>query len=105
MKEVNIDGGVPSYNDSPVSTLNMSQGKHIRFTAMDQAYIVEAFSEADGALSSDLPLSVPNDDAYHTLEIQGTKGNSYGLTIAPDSEGGAGGGTDEVKPTMIVKVE
>jgi hypothetical protein len=105
MKEVYIDGGVPSYNDSPVSTLGMGQGKHIRFTATDQAYIVEAFSEADGALSSDLPLSVPNDDTYHTLEIQGTKGNSYGLTITTDSGGETGGGTDSVKPTMIVKVD
>ena len=105
MKEVYIDGGVPSYNDSPVSELGMGQDKHIRFTAMDQAYTVEAFTEADGALSSDLPLSVPNDDTYHRLEIQGEKGKSYGLKITADSGGEAGGGTDEAKPTMIVKVD
>ena len=98
MKEVSIDGGQPSYNDSPVSTLDMGEGKHIRFTAVDQSYTVEAFTEADSALSRDLPLTVPNDDTYHTLEIQGEKGKSYGLKITPnttlESASGSGGGTN-----------
>lgn len=105
MKEVSIDGGQPSSNDSPVSTLDIGQRDQIRFTAMDQSYIVEAFSEEDGALSSNLPLSVPNDAAFHILEIQGASGNSYRLRITPDSDSGSGGGIDAAKPTMIVKVD
>lgn len=104
MKEVSIDGGQPYYQDSVASSLNMEKGKHIRFTATDQAYTVEAFSEVDGALSRDLPLSVPNDDNYHRLEIQGTKGNSYGLKITAAASEGSGGVIEAAKPTMIVEV-
>lgn len=109
MKEVYINGGQPSYNDSPVSALNMGRGTDIRFTATDQGYIVEAFAASDGALSSNLPLSVPNDDSYHSLKIQGASGKSYGLRIRPQAggftSGGGGGGTEAAKPTMIVKVD
>ena len=97
MKEVNLDKNQFLYNGSSVSSLDMGDGKHIRFTAKDVNYDLSVV-RPDGS-TGDFP--VPDDGTYHAYEIKGTKGQTYTFSISSST-------TDSVNltvPQMIVKID
>ncbi|OGU71249.1 MAG: hypothetical protein A2V93_12790 [Ignavibacteria bacterium RBG_16_34_14] len=91
MKAVDLNKNNFWYNNGVVSSLDMSSGNHIHFTAVDKNY--ELSVEAPGGKKSKLP--VPNDGTYHAYEIQGVKGVTYKFTIDQPTE---------TVPQMIVRV-
>jgi len=94
MKEVNLDKNNFWYDNKVVSNLDMSSGKHIRFTAVDKVYNLTV-KEPGGRTS---PFPVSNDGTYHPFEIQGSKGDTFTFTIDGVSPSGT-------VPQMIVKVD
>ena len=93
MKDVNLNKNDFWYDNGIVSKLDMSSGKHIRFTALDKNY--NLIVETPDKKTSKLP--VPNDGTYHTYEIKGVKDDTYKFTIDLSKP------TDTV-PQMIVRV-
>jgi hypothetical protein len=93
MKEVDLNKDDFWYDNSVVSSLDMSSGKHIRFTAVDKNY--ELSVETPGRTKSKLPI--PDDGTYHPYEIQGVKGATYKFTMDLADPTGT-------VPQMIVRV-
>jgi len=77
MKAVDLNKDDFWYDNGVVSSLDMSSGKHVRFTAVDKNY--ELSVETPGGKKSKLP--VPDDGTYHAYEIKGTVGETYKFTM------------------------
>lgn len=73
MKAVDLNKDEFWYENGVVSRLDMSSGKHIRFTAVDRSYDLTV-EKPDKKNSK---FSVPNDGTYHTYEIEGKNGDTY----------------------------
>jgi hypothetical protein len=93
MKEVSLKSNEFWYDDKVTTNLDMSSGKHIRFTAVDNDY--DLIVENPNGKNSNFP--VPKDNTYHAFEISGSKGATYKFTIDQSGPGGT-------VPQMIVRV-
>lgn len=94
MKEVNLNKDDFWYDDKVVSDLKMGNGKHIRFTAVDNDYKLDV-EHPDKSKTS---FHVPKDNNYHKFEIKGSKNQTYTFTIAQDKP-------PVTVPQMIVTVD
>ncbi len=96
------DVTITNCNPSPMQ-IEIPKGNNIRFKSNDaNSYIVNAGSN-DSSLSSDFPLTVPNDGKYHKATIKDTApSNTYGYTITL-SNGTACAGVKRETPEMIVR--
>lgn len=94
MKEVDLKSNDFWYDNKVTSTLDMANGKHIRFTAVDKSYNLNV--ENPNGRNSSFP--VPKDNNYHAYEITGTKGQTYIFKIDES-------GTPGTVPQMIVRVD
>jgi hypothetical protein len=93
MKAVNLNKDDFWYDNGVVSSLDISSGSQIRFTAVDKNY--ELSVETPGGKKSKLPI--PDDGTYHPYEIQGVKGATYKFTMDLNEPTGT-------VPQMIVRV-
>jgi hypothetical protein len=93
MKAVDLNKEEFWYENGVVTRLDMSSGKHIRFTAVDKNYNLTVEYPDKGTSK----LHVPHDNTYHKFEISGSKGETYKFTI--DQEG-----PPVTVPQMIVRV-
>ncbi len=93
MKEVDLNKDDFWYDNGIVSKLDMSNGKHIRFTAQDRNYNLTV--ETPNKRISKFP--VPDDGTYHVYEITGSEDQTYTFTIDQSEPGGT-------VPQMIVRV-
>ncbi len=94
MKVVDIKENTFWYDGKNVNNLDMSDGKHIRFKAVDKNYSLEV-TQPD---KSHVNFKVPDDNKYHKYEIKGKKDQTYTFDIISSS--GPGG----TVPQMIVRV-
>jgi hypothetical protein len=94
MKEVNLNSNDFWYDNKVTSGLDMDNGKHIRFTAVDKAYDLNVANP--NGRNSNFP--VPKDGTYHAYEITGTKGQTYTFKIEQS-------GIQGTVPQMIVRVD
>lgn len=94
MKAVDINQNTFWYDGNNVTSLDMGDGKHIRFTAVDKNYTL-AVTLPD---KSKVNFNVPDDKDYHEYEIKGKKNDIYTFDIVSSS--GPGG----TVPQMIVRV-
>lgn len=97
MKEIHLDNNQFLEDKSgtweSTSSLEMGDGKHIRFTAIDKNYSL-SITKPDGSKDS---LNVPTDVDYERYEITGKKGDQYTFSISTES-------VEATVPQMIVKV-
>lgn len=93
MKAVDLKSDEFWYENGAVSSLSMSDGKHIRFTAVDKTYNLSV--ENPNKETSNFP--VPDDGTYYTYEIKGSSGDTYTFTIVQNEP-------IATLPQMIVKV-
>ncbi len=73
MKEINLNKNDFWYDDKVVNSLGMSDGNHIRFTAVDKNYDLSVINP-DKSTSR---ISIPDDGSYHKYEIKGKKDQTY----------------------------
>ncbi len=94
MKEVSLNKNNFWYDDKVVNSLGMTDGNHIRFTAVDKSYDLSVITP-DKSTSR---ISIPDDGTYHKYEIKGKKGQIYDFKMIQN-------GPPVTVPQMIVTID